>query len=190
MTNVMLIHGSFGKPFENWLPWLEGELTQHRVQCFVPHFPTPEYQNYQNWSLILDAYREIGIINQETILVGHSLGALFVAKYILHKKVNAKCYIAVAGFNRFKGKSDRFYNVNKLFFTEDAELQGLKNYIDIRHCFISDNDSHLPIEKLKEFVSLISAECHLIPGAGHFNADSGFKSFDLLAKLIMEIINS
>jgi uncharacterized protein len=190
MTNVMLIHGSLGKPFENWFPWLEDELTQHKVQCFVPHFPTPEYQSYQNWSLILDAYREIGIIGRETILVGYSLGALFVAKYLIQKEVNVKCYISVAGFNGFRGKSEEFYNVNKSFFIEESELQALKKFVDIRHCFISDNNSHLPIQELKKFAFQTSAESHLVSGAGHFNASSGFEKFDLLAKLLMELMDS
>ena len=25
--NIFLVHGSFGKPFENWFPWLEEELS-------------------------------------------------------------------------------------------------------------------------------------------------------------------
>ena len=26
--NIFLVHGSFGKPFENWFPWLEEELSK------------------------------------------------------------------------------------------------------------------------------------------------------------------
>lgn len=26
--NILLVHGSYGKPFENWFPWLEDELAK------------------------------------------------------------------------------------------------------------------------------------------------------------------
>jgi len=188
MTNVLLVHGSFGNPYENWLPWLNEKLAEKKIQCFVPHFPTPEYQNYPNWCLLLEGYRKIGIISNETIFVGHSLGALFIAKYILDKAVYAKGYIAVAGFNNYRGKSDDFYNVNKLFFMQDNDLSKLKLYIPIRHCFMSDNDSHLPIEQMEQFSSLIGGESHLVPNGGHFNSSSGFNTFHQLLDLVLKIV--
>ena len=47
--NVFLVHGSFGKPFENWFPWLEEELANRNISCVIPSFPTPEHQNYSDW---------------------------------------------------------------------------------------------------------------------------------------------
>ena len=30
--NVFLVHGTFGKPFENWFPWLEEELSKEKIK--------------------------------------------------------------------------------------------------------------------------------------------------------------
>ena len=36
--NIFLVHGSFGKPFENWFPWLEEELSKRDIVCTIPTF--------------------------------------------------------------------------------------------------------------------------------------------------------
>ena len=30
--NTIIVHGSYGKPFENWFPWLENELYKKNMK--------------------------------------------------------------------------------------------------------------------------------------------------------------
>ena len=30
--NYILVHGSFGSPFSNWIPWLRGELEKEKLE--------------------------------------------------------------------------------------------------------------------------------------------------------------
>ena len=32
MSNYLLVHGSFGSPFSNWIPWLRSELEKEKQQ--------------------------------------------------------------------------------------------------------------------------------------------------------------
>lgn len=41
MANVIIIHGAYGNPEENWFPWLKKELEKLDCRVFVPKFPTP-----------------------------------------------------------------------------------------------------------------------------------------------------
>ena len=87
MKNVFLIHGSIGKPFENWFPWSEEELSTNSIPCTIPSFPTPEHQDYNDWERLMDYYVELGTVNKDTVLVGHSSGSVFLVHYLLKKKI-------------------------------------------------------------------------------------------------------
>ncbi len=48
MTNVFIIHGAYGHPEENWIPWLKSKLKELGYRVFVSKFPTPENQSLKN----------------------------------------------------------------------------------------------------------------------------------------------
>ena len=187
MSTIFLIHGSFGKPFENWLPWMETKLSEEKFRCFAPHFPTPEGQNYPNWCKLLDYYRDLNLINENTIFVGHSSGAIFTARYIADHRLRVKAYISVAGFNQFLSGDATFDNINKSFFTDQENLHRLVELAAKRYCFISDNDPYLPVDKLNEFASCIEAEKFVVAGGGHFNSAAGYDKFEQLLGLIKTV---
>ena len=68
--NYMILHGSFGSPFSNWIPWLRNELEKEDQEVYTPDFPTgTEYQNYDNWSKLMKVYLDTGILNESTIIL-------------------------------------------------------------------------------------------------------------------------
>jgi len=40
MANIFIIHGAYGNPDENWIPWLKTELEKLGNRVFVPKFPS------------------------------------------------------------------------------------------------------------------------------------------------------
>ncbi len=186
MKNYFIIHGAFGKPFENWFPWLEKKLSENKISCTVPHFPTPNYQNFINWKNLLNYYHKLGLVNKETILVAHSLGSIFVAKYIIKNKIKIRGLISVSGFNNFFSGDKDFDDINKSFFMENSELSKFKDYSGFSHCFISDNDPFIPLDKLKEFANIIESELHIIPNGGHFNTATGYDKFLEVYQIIQD----
>ena len=72
-NNYLLIHGSFGSPFVNWFPWLRKKLESKELEVYTPDFPTGVgYQNYDNWSKLLKNYLDLGLINENTTIIGHN----------------------------------------------------------------------------------------------------------------------
>lgn len=52
MKNVLIIHGAYGNPKENWIPWLTAKLEAVRYKVDTPQFPTPENQPMKTgWKL-------------------------------------------------------------------------------------------------------------------------------------------
>ena len=68
--NYYIIHGSFGSPYSNWFGWLHDYIESEAKQVYVPDFPVGVgYQNYENWSKLLKVYLDLGLINENTIII-------------------------------------------------------------------------------------------------------------------------
>lgn len=184
--NVFIVHGSYGKPFENWFPWMEKELEKKDISCVIPTFPTPAHQNYDAWSELLDYYVEKGFITSETVMVGHSCGAVFISKYLNQNNLSVKALITVAGYNHFYS-NNHMDDLNGSFYFNEGDAASLRANIPVRISYYADNDPFIPQEKLVEFVCLIDAKAVLVKNAGHFNASAGYNEFQLLLDQILSL---
>lgn len=181
MNNYFIIHGSYGNPYKNWIPWLKKQLSKRKLNCIVPSFPTPYKQDYESWSKILKAYSEIGYITDNTTFITHSLGGIFIVKFLLENKIKVKKIITIAGFNDLEFEDDM--TLYRSFYLDD-NLSDIKFYATERISFYSDNDPYVPQSNAEEFADSISSEKVLINGAGHFNEKYGYREFAELLKYV------
>lgn len=182
--NVILVHGSYGKPFENWFPWLEKELAKKDISCIVPTFPTPVHQDYNDWSELLNYYYKMGIINNETILIGHSCGAICVARYICDNNIKIKALITVSGYNNYVGNDAHIDSLNVSFYCDNKLLKKAKDLVPKRVSFISNNDPFISNEALIDFSKVLDSKLEVINDAGHFNEKAGYVEFAQILKYI------
>lgn len=183
---VFLVHGSFGKPFENWFPWIERELSEIDVPCTIPSFPTPQHQNYFDWEKLMDYYCDMGIVNEDTVLIGHSCGAVFLVHYLLSRRVNVKGLICVSGYNNFISGNEMMDNLNKPFYMDSPDIS-VKEYAKYVIAFYGDNDPYIPQSFLEGFGRAIGGQVVCIKNAGHFNKDSGYTKCTEVLNAIKEI---
>lgn len=113
MYDYVIIHGSYGTPFENWFSWLVAKLSEKGKKVLVPQFPCGEFQNYGSWTKVLNAYKSY--IGKETVFIGHSLAPAFIVDYILDNKLQVNNLYLVAPFYGLINIPD-FDKVNKPFF--------------------------------------------------------------------------
>ncbi len=177
MENYFIIHGSFGNPFNNWFCWLHDFLESEGKQVYVPDFPIGvEYQNYENWSKLLKYYLELGLINEKTTIIGHSIAPIFISKFLTENKVKVKKLIFVCGFNNYLGINEEYDTVNRTMFFDNIE--DVKQYTSQIICFYSDNDPYVKYEAEIDFANRIATEKVFIPNAGHINSESGYDTFE------------
>ncbi len=182
MKNYFLIHGSYGNPYKNWFPWLKKELGKRKLNCIVPSFPTPYKQDYDSWSEILKAYAKVGYITEETTFITHSLGGIFIIKFLIENKMKIKKIITVAGFNNLIFADDmKLYDT---FYLPYEELSVIKNYCEERICIYTDNDPYVPQKEAERFAEHLIAKSIFIKDAGHFNEKAGYKEFKELLNYI------
>ena len=184
MNNYLLVHGSFGSPFVNWFPYLRSEIEKKGLVVYTPDFPTGVgYQNYNNWSKLLKSYVEAGIINENTTIYAHSIGPIFVCKFLIEHIIKVKKLVFVQGFNN--GIVNQEYDeVNKTFFIENG-LEKIKGYCNEIICLYSDNETYVKnTDEIYKFANTIATKKVLLEGGGHLNSESGYTEFKELLEII------
>ena len=176
MNNYLLVHGSFGSPFVNWIPWLSSELENDGLIVFTPDFPTGVgYQNFDNWSRLLKTYIEAGIINENTIIYAHSIAPVFICKFLIENKIKVKRLVFVCGFNNYLGIDEEYDAVNNSMYLDN--LEDVKNFCDDIICYYSDNDPYVNYDAEKDFADKISTKQICIHNGGHLNSESNYTEF-------------
>jgi uncharacterized protein len=104
---ILLIHG--GDAFDNYEEYLENlkswDLTLDRIRAkgwksnlqtalgesfdvLCPKMPNPQNAKYEEWKILFD--KIITLLNDDIILIGHSLGGIFLVKYLSENKFSKK----------------------------------------------------------------------------------------------------
>lgn len=197
--NFIIIHGVYASPEANWFPWLKKELESRGYEVIVPKFPTPLDQSLESWLRVFANYENK--INEETVLVGHSLGAAFILNYLENvgiplefrvdqkpgvfdkasKKIKA-AYL-VSPFHKLLGAE--YDEINKTFLDKEFNWEKIRQSCNKFFVFASDNDKYIPLEVTNDIVEKLNAEFNIVPKGGHLNKESGYEEFYLLLECIM-----
>ncbi|MEN9337931.1 MAG: hypothetical protein RIQ41_245 [Candidatus Parcubacteria bacterium] len=154
MKNAIIIHGmpskeeyldlSNPRPSQNhWFPWLKRELEKKGIVSFTPEMPTPYEARYNEWASVMSQFS----INEDTILVGHSLGGGFLVRWLSENEVRVGRVVLVAPWlDPNKELQTGFFD-----FTIDPSLTDRTKDITV---FISHDDDQ---EELTSFQTLKNA---------------------------------
>jgi len=182
--NVIIFHGAYGSPEENWIPWLKKQLETQGHAVFVPRFPTPKKQSLENWNSVFSKFEKE--VDSESIFVGHSLGSAFILRLLERLNVKVKACFFIAGFVDFLG-DPTFDEINKSFVRMPFNWEKIKSNSNSFTVLHSDNDPFVPIGNAEEIATSLGIKVELIHGAGHFNASAGYKRFPLLMEKILSV---
>ena len=181
--NYFIIHGSFGNPYSNWFAWLHDFIASDGQEVYVPDFPIGVgFQNYENWNNLLEYYYKLGLIDETTTIIGHSIAPIFITKFLLEHKMKVKKLIFVCGFNNYFGIDGDYDEVNGTMYT--TNIENIKEYADDIICFYSDNDPYVQYEVEKDFADKVATKQVFIKGAGHINKETGYDIFEEIVEYI------
>lgn len=82
--------------YQSWKNWLVTELGEQWV-VDMPQMPNKQNAHYEEWRIWFE--RHVALAPKEVILIGYSLGAMFLAKYLIENKptIAIKSLILLAG---------------------------------------------------------------------------------------------
>jgi hypothetical protein len=159
-------------PYEkrrNWRDWLEWSLCE-QFDLFAPVMPNKQWADYVAWKIWFEKLFPFikKSKNIRLILIGHSLGAIFLAKYLSE--------------NKFPKKIDQLHLVSPVFDNQGLVGEKVGNFKltaaklknvgpQIKHIFIyhSTDDPLVPFEhSIKYLKHLKKAEFFEFKDRGHF----------------------
>lgn len=136
-------------------------------RVFLPEMPNKYNAKYREWEMWFDKISPL--LTKETILVGHSLGGIFLIKYLATHEMSAnviKTILVSAPFDSTDiGTLADFVldNINK-----ERVLQNTGEL----HVFHSDDDMVVPYTHSQKYAELfIGTQVHILTNRGHFNRE-------------------
>ncbi len=146
---------------DDWKPALRQALGDD-YEVILPVMPNKTNARYEEWELWFG--KIVPFLNDEIILIGHSLGASFVAKYLSLNKFPKK----LKGVFLVSGVFDTDADGNSLVsfsLPEKLNLQTEKAFI-----YHSQDDPVVPFSALGQFKnSLAEAQTRVFKDRGHIN---------------------
>ncbi|MES3032121.1 MAG: alpha/beta fold hydrolase [Patescibacteria group bacterium] len=184
--NAFIFHGTEGHPQDNWFPWLKEKLEAQGCKVFVPQFSSPEGvpAKISEWFDILKSYEKE--INENTILIGHSLGGMFALKVLEQLKHSIKSAFFVG--TPIGVKPILNYDRDNSFSGFDFNWKVIKSRAKNFTVYQSDNDPYVSLDNGKKLAENLGVELTFIPNAGHFNKRAGYLTFPALLVKVEEIL--
>jgi len=177
-SNVFIFHGTEGYPEENWFPWLKEKLEAKGLNVFIPQFPSPPglSASVDKWFDVLKEYEQH--INEDTILIGHSLGGVFTLRILEKLKHSVKGVFFVG--TPIGVKPILNYDRDNDFGGFNFNWEEIVKKSDRFFVFQSDTDPYVSLGNGEQLAKKLGVGLSFVPNAGHFNAKAGYLKFDKL----------
>lgn len=187
---VFIVHGWGGHPKENWFPWFKQELEKKGFEVFVPQLPDPENPRIYNW--VPKLAEVVAAPDEQTYLVGHSMGCQTIARYLEFlpedKKIGGAVFVA-GFFKRLTGLEDEpgIPETDKHWLRTPLDLQKVKSHLNKSIAIFSDNDPYVPLDNQDDFGDKLGSKIIVKHQMGHFNQSAGITKLPIALKSILEI---
>lgn len=183
MKRVILVHGWQGCPGNHWKGWFRRELEARGIEVVEPNMPN-DSNRPEDWILKLQSV--VGKPDENTVIVGHSLGCPTAIGYLMTLREREKIAgaVLVAGFvSKLSGY--------KPLYLWDFNLEEVKEAK--KHCnkFVSigsTNDIDVPMEKVEELNNLVSGKLIAEDNKCHFCEDDGVTELPSALDAVLEIL--
>lgn len=165
MKHALILQGWYQKPNSNWYPWLKAELKEQGYQVNLPDLPTI-YTNSPKCDQMLDFLTRQNFITPDTIIIGHSMGAVLALKIAEMQPIKQLILVSGWDFNDLTPEHQSFW-ANPII--HNAIKTHVKKVVVIH----SNNDPYINQFQAKNMANRLNGKFILIKGAGHFTQKDG-----------------
>ena len=185
MKNALILHGTDATANHHWFPWLKKELESDGWNVWVPDLPQANKPNIQRYNTYLRSQKEFKNINNETVMIGHSAGAVAVLGLVqeLPDDIVIQQVILVSALKDDLG----WESLNELF-EKPFDFEKIKKHVKQITLIHADNDPYIPLDQPEYLADQLGGELIIIEGQGHFNIESNpnFTTFPYLMELLKD----
>ena len=145
---------------QKWRDWLAQEIVVADV--LLPDFPNKQNAQYKEWKIYFE--KLLSLLGNNIQLVGYSLGAMFLAKYLHESPLSSPVRRLVLVSPCYDDES-----VEDLGSFRVTSATGLEKSASEIHLFHSKDDPVVPFTELAKFQhDLPTAKVHIFEDRNHF----------------------
>lgn len=183
MKTALILHGTMGSPDGNWFQWLKSELENKGLTVWLPQLPNPKQPSLHAEADFVHANCPFPI-NEETLIVGHSSGAILALILAQENPTKVGGVVAVSVFHDNSLKWDANNSLFDIPFNWEAIQKNTRKLLFVH----SDTDPYVPLDQAKYVANNCKAEILVIPDQGHFNLEQSeaYKAFPKLVEIMTE----
>lgn len=186
MKNMFIIHGYQATIKSHWFEWLASEMKSYDYYTEIVYLPDSKHPKADKWFSAIQA-RLDNNINEETIIVAHSLGVVSVLNYL--SKLDA--YPKIKGLFLISGFSEPLNNIPELNqYLAQTEIDYNKIFAQNIISIGGDQDPIVNIEATKRLSQALGIETKEIEHNGHFLDRDGYTKFKFLKNEIVKVIQN
>lgn len=183
MNKVFLIHGFQGSPNGGWRPWLMAELEKQDVYACALSMPDPENPVCAEWVEEISRHIERNK-NDKIYLVGHSLGAPAILRYLESPQANV-----ISGAILVSPPSEKNQN-RKIdsFLDKEFDFEKIKLHCKTFSIIHGDNDPNVPLDNAKFLSEKLNGDLIIIENGGHLNGSAGWLKLPQCLEAITKMV--
>lgn len=189
MKRVFLVHQWHGTPETDWYPQLAEKLKASGFEVTVPEMPDTHNPKIPAWtSALAEVIKES---NEDTYLVGHSIGCQTILRYLesLPAKEKTGGIVLVAPWVTLTGLEGDEKEIAEPWLSQPINFERAKKHSKKFTCIFSDNDSYVPMENAAFFKERLNAKLIIEKGKGHFTGEEGVKELPSALKELLEMVD-
>jgi uncharacterized protein len=182
------VHGWGGNPNNCWFPWMVKELEKANIETKPVTMPTPDFPNPVTWPQALK--NEVQNLDDETVLVGHSIGCLTIMHYLagLPQATKVAGVVFVAPWMEIaKQENPADEEVRDKWRNLPLDITKFKSHLGGFTCIFSDNDDAIDSFLNEPLFKKMGANTIMEHGKGHFSDDAGIMELPSALEEILKI---
>ena len=190
VKNVYIIHGWDGSPSEPMHQWMQSELTKMSFSVKVPEMPDPAVPKIEPW---VNKLKEVVDINEETILIGHSIGCQAVLRFleVLPDHLKIKGIVLIAPWMQLDMKTmeeegQKGIEIAKPWMETKINFEKIKTHVSKVVAIFSDNDPYVPLINKDLFKRELNAEIIIENNKGHFTIGDDVRELPPVLKAVLK----
>ncbi len=188
-VNYFILHSLNADTVDFWGKNLKSELEAEGKEVFMPLFPIRAESSYEKFEKILIEYLKDGKLNENSVVIAHSIGNPYFIRFSEKYKFIPKVFISVAPgavYEYPSSRNDYIVEIKKQAYLKPYELEYVKNNFKRTLCLHSDEDDQNS-EKFSRFVEDTGAEDVYLSGYNHFDGRHRIYLIPELSKILSEI---
>lgn len=186
MKNIFVIHSLNGDTLEFWGKQIQSEF-KDKCNVFMPQFPIRAESSYDKFNEILSQYLISSELNDQSIVICHSIGNPYFIRFCREHNFVPYSYIAVAPgavYDFPSTRTDYIVEVKKQAYLKQQDFDYAKNFNKFYILYSDEDDGNK--EKFTRFINDMNPTPMYLKGYNHFD---GYHRIYMIPELV-ELINS